>query len=36
MTGIGQEYEAPESAELVLDGTIPVIDNVKIILETML
>ena len=36
MTGIGQEYEAPESAELVLDGTIPVIDNVKTILETIL
>jgi bifunctional enzyme CysN/CysC len=36
MTGIGQEYEEPESAELVLDGTIPVIDNVKIILETIL
>jgi bifunctional enzyme CysN/CysC len=36
MTGIGQEYEAPESAELVLDGTIPVLDTVKIILETIL
>jgi bifunctional enzyme CysN/CysC len=36
MTGIGQEYEAPESAELVLDGTIPVPDNIKIILDTIL
>jgi bifunctional enzyme CysN/CysC len=36
MTGIGQEYEAPENAELVLDGTIPVADNVKTILETIL
>jgi bifunctional enzyme CysN/CysC len=36
MTGIGQEYEAPENAELVLDGTIPVPDNIKIILETIL
>jgi bifunctional enzyme CysN/CysC len=36
MTGIGQEYEAPESAELVLDGTIPVPENIKIILDTIL
>jgi bifunctional enzyme CysN/CysC len=36
MTGIGQEYEAPENAELVLDGTIPVPDNIKIILKTIL
>jgi bifunctional enzyme CysN/CysC len=36
MTGIGQEYEAPENAELVLDGTISVADNVKTILETIL
>ena len=36
MTGIGQEYEAPENAELVLDGTIPVPDNIKIILDTIL
>jgi len=36
MTGVGQEYEAPENAELVLNGTIPVPDNVKIILETIL
>jgi len=36
MTGVGQEYEAPENAELVLNGTIPVPDNIKIILETIL
>ena len=36
MTGFGQEYEAPENAELVLDGTIPVPENIKIILDTIL
>jgi len=36
MTGIGQDYEEPTHAELVLDGTAPVVDNVKILLETIL
>jgi bifunctional enzyme CysN/CysC len=36
MTGIGQEYEAPTHAELILDGTVPVSENVKILLEAVL
>jgi bifunctional enzyme CysN/CysC len=36
LTGVGQEYEAPENADLVLDGTIPVPENIKIILDTIL
>ena len=35
MTGVGQEYEAPLNAELVLDGTIPPIQNVERILEIL-
>jgi bifunctional enzyme CysN/CysC len=34
LTGIGQEYEAPESAELVLDGTANVEANLELLLET--
>jgi bifunctional enzyme CysN/CysC len=33
LTGVGQEYESPESAELVLDGTLEVKDNVSLLLE---
>jgi bifunctional enzyme CysN/CysC len=29
LTGVGQEYEEPESAELVLDGTAPIDENVE-------
>jgi bifunctional enzyme CysN/CysC len=36
MTGIGQEYEEPAHAELILDGTAPVIENVKILLAAIL
>jgi bifunctional enzyme CysN/CysC len=36
MTGIGQDYEEPTHAELVLDGTAPIKDNVKIVLDTIL
>ena len=36
MTGIGQEYEEPTHAELILDGTEPVIENVKILLAAIL
>jgi bifunctional enzyme CysN/CysC len=36
MTGIGQEYEAPTHAELILDGTVPISENVKILLEALL
>jgi len=33
MTGVGQEYEAPLSAELVLDGTLELKTNTEIVLE---
>jgi bifunctional enzyme CysN/CysC len=33
MTGIGQEYEAPESAELVIDGAQPVDESVDLLIE---
>ena len=33
MTGIGQEYEAPLSAELILDGTKELKTNTEIVLE---
>ena len=33
MTGVGQEYEAPLSAELVLDGTLELKINTEIVLE---
>ena len=33
LTGIGQEYEAPESAELVLDGARPVGESVERLIE---
>jgi bifunctional enzyme CysN/CysC len=33
MTGIGQEYEAPESAELVIDGAQPVDESVNLLIE---
>jgi bifunctional enzyme CysN/CysC len=36
MTGIGQDYEEPTHAELILDGTEPVIENVKILLAAIL
>ena len=29
LTGVGQEYEPPANAELVLDGTAPIEENVK-------
>ena len=35
LTGVGQEYEAPESAELVLDGTNPVEANIEILIKTL-
>jgi len=34
LTGVGQEYEAPETAELVLDGTARVEANLELLLET--
>jgi bifunctional enzyme CysN/CysC len=33
LTGIGQEYEAPESAELVIDGARPVDESVEKLIE---
>lgn len=32
MTGVGQDYEAPKKAELVLDGTAPIESNVGILI----
>jgi bifunctional enzyme CysN/CysC len=34
LTGVGQDYEAPETAELVLDGTAKVEANLELMLET--
>jgi bifunctional enzyme CysN/CysC len=36
LTGVGQEYEAPESAELTLDGTVDVDANVEAILASLM
>ena len=33
MTGIGQEYEAPLKAEIVLDGTLELKANTDIVME---
>ncbi len=35
LTGVGQEYEAPANADLVLDGTVSVEDNLEIILKAL-
>jgi adenylylsulfate kinase-like enzyme len=32
LTGVGQEYEAPESADIVLDGTRPIAENIEALL----
>ena len=32
LTGVGQEYEAPESGALTLDGTVPIDENVETLL----
>ena len=36
LTGVGQDYEEPETAELVLDGTLPVEENLQLLLKTAL
>jgi bifunctional enzyme CysN/CysC len=36
LTGIGQDYEAPASAELTLDGTAPVEENVELLVSKLL
>jgi len=33
LTGVGQEYEVPESAELVIDGARPVENSVELLIE---
>jgi bifunctional enzyme CysN/CysC len=33
LTGVGQEYESPECADLVLDGTIEIEENVRSVME---
>jgi bifunctional enzyme CysN/CysC len=35
MTGIGQEYEPPEHADVHLDGTAAVDDNVEILVRRL-
>lgn len=35
LTGVGQDYEAPESAELVIDGTGPVEDSVDLLIKEL-
>jgi bifunctional enzyme CysN/CysC len=34
LTGVGQEYESPDGAEIILDGTLSVQENVKRLIET--
>lgn len=36
LTGVGQEYEAPSDAELVLDGTAPIDESVERLLNVIL
>ena len=36
MTGLGQEYENPVHPDLILDGTLPVAENVKTLLKLIL
>jgi bifunctional enzyme CysN/CysC len=36
LTGVGQEYESPESAELVLDGTRSIDENIEFLISTIL
>jgi bifunctional enzyme CysN/CysC len=33
LTGVGQEYEVPEDADLILDGTLPVDENCKLLID---
>ena len=35
LTGVGQEYEAPESADIVLDGTVPVEVNLELVFKKL-
>jgi bifunctional enzyme CysN/CysC len=35
LTGVGQEYEAPDQAEVVLDGTKSVDENVDVLIKNL-
>jgi bifunctional enzyme CysN/CysC len=35
LTGVGQEYEAPSGAELVLDGTLDLDQNLEILMSKL-
>jgi bifunctional enzyme CysN/CysC len=35
LTGVGQEYEAPMSAELILDGTLNIESNVETVVSAI-
>ena len=35
LTGVGQVYEAPESADLILDGTVNIEQNLELLLKTL-
>jgi bifunctional enzyme CysN/CysC len=34
LTGVGQDYESPEGAELILDGTLDVETSISMLMET--
>jgi bifunctional enzyme CysN/CysC len=36
LTGVGQEYEAPSNADIVLDGTAQIEENIKLLIEMFL
>jgi bifunctional enzyme CysN/CysC len=36
LTGVGQEYETPENAELILDGTAPIEESVEALIKVIL
>ncbi len=36
LTGVGQEYESPDAAELILDGTSPVEESVEALIKVIL
>ena len=35
LTGVGQEYEAPSKATLVIDGTLDLHENVEVIIQKL-
>ncbi len=36
LTGVGQEYESPHTAELVVDGTAPLEENIELLVAKFL